>query len=167
MKIESSYGSDVCFEYWDTPVMYNEQLWLLAELRIMNNIHLFFKLNSDSPDDIYVTTISSRCPFRATDETYAYNCIGKYLKRKVPKDKSEKKCSTYKIWNTSFIEDIEENNALSDYVLQRDKNIFQYLIVTEDEYIEFISLDPLEWNFHKNVKIDELVNFYMKKSLGS
>lgn len=165
MKVESAYGNEVYLEDWNTPIMYNRQLWLLAELRIMNDIHLFFKLNSDSPDEIYVVTISSRCPLRITDETYAYNCIGKYLDRKVPRAKGEQSCSTLKLWNTSFIEDIEENNALSDYALQRDRNIFQYLIITEDEWIEFISLEPPEWNFHKNVKIDELANVYMKKSL--
>lgn len=165
MKIESAYGNDVWLEYWETPVMHYEQLWLLAELRIMNEIHFFFKLNSNSPDDIHVMTISFRCPLRITDETYAYNCIGKYLKRKIPREQGEKWISSFRLWNTSFIEDIEENNALSDYALQRDRNIFQYLIITEDEWIEFISLDPPEWNFHKNVKTDELVNVYMKKSL--
>ena len=103
---------------------------------------------------------------RITDETYAYNCIGKYLNRKVPRKKDEKRCSTLKLWNTSFIKDIEESNALSGYALERDKNIFQYLIITDDEWVEFISLNPIEWTFHKDVKLDELVNVYMKKSLG-
>jgi len=165
MKVESAYGNEVYLEDWNTPIMHNNQLWLVAELRIMSDVHLFFQLNSDSGDEFYAITISSRCPLRITDETYAYNCIGKYLSRKVPRKKDEKRCSTLKLWNTSFIKDIEENNALSGYALERDKNIFQYLIITDDEWVEFISLDPPEWNFHKNVKIDELVNVYMKKSL--
>lgn len=164
MKIESAYGDEVCFEYWDTPVMYNDQLWLLAELRTMNDIHFFLKLNSISPDDIHVLSISSGWPLRITDETYAYNCIGKYLKQKVPPQEEERHSSTYKIWNTSFIKDIEENNALSGYALERNKNIFEYLIITQDEYIEFISLDSPRWTFHEGAKIVELVNIYMKRS---
>ncbi|OFZ45969.1 MAG: hypothetical protein A2381_00220 [Bdellovibrionales bacterium RIFOXYB1_FULL_37_110] len=165
MKVESAYGNEVYVEDWNTPVMHSDQLWLLAELRILNDVHFFFKLNSDSPDDIYVITVSSFCPLRITDEAYAYTCIGKYVDRKVPREKNEKTSSTYKLWNTSFIKDVDENHALSNYAPERNKNIFQYLIVTQNEWIEFISLDPIEWRLHKNIKEDELVCFYLKKSL--
>ncbi|NOT77488.1 MAG: hypothetical protein HOP07_00635 [Bacteriovoracaceae bacterium] len=164
MKVKSSYGKEVYLEDWNTPIMHNEQLWLVAELRIMNGIHLFFKLNSSSRDEYYSFTISFRCPLRITDETYAHNCIGKYLNRKVIRPKDEQRSSTLKLWNTSFIKEIEENNALSGYAAERDKNIFQYLIITEDEWVEFITLSPIEWTFHKCIKIDELLNTYIKES---
>ena len=83
----------------------------------------------------------------------------------MPREKNEKTSSTYKLWNTSFIKDVDENHALSNYAPERNKNIFQYLIVTQNEWIEFISLDPIEWRLHKNIKEDELVCFYLKKSL--
>jgi hypothetical protein len=165
MKEESVYGNEVYLEDWNTPIMYNNQLWLVAELRIMNDIHFFFKLNSDSRGEYYTTTISSRCPLRITDETYAHNCIGKYLDWKIPRKKDNPGSSTLKLWNTSFIKDIEENNAMSGYALERNKDIFQYLIITNDEWVEFITLSPVEWSFHKDVKIDELISAYLKKSL--
>ena len=51
------------------------------------------------------------------------------------------------------------------YAKKRDKNYFEYLISTEDEYIEFITPIPPEWELHKNVKIDKLINEYVEKSL--
>jgi hypothetical protein len=56
-------------------------------------------------------------------------------------------------------------NALSDYAKKRDKNIFEYLISTQDEDIEIICKNPPQWAFHENVKMNKLVNLYMKKLL--
>lgn len=163
MRIESAYENEVCFEVWETPVIHNEQLWLIAELRIQGDIHFFFHLNSNSPD-IHVATISFRSPLRITDEDFADYCIEKYLKRKAPTKPSGKRPSTFKLWNTNFIKEIDENKALSDFAPERDKNIFQYLIVTQEEYIEFISEPPI-WNFHQNMELEDAINFYMKQSL--
>jgi hypothetical protein len=165
MKIKSEFVKGVYYERWKTPIMYNEQLWLTGILQTINQTHMFFGLNTDAPKNIHVMTFERFCPYRLTEEYLAYHCIGKYFRKKKPHNKRIKKCSTWKLWNTSFILDLETANALSDYAKKRDKNIFEYLISTQDEDIEIISFQPPEWTLHENVKMNKLVNLYMKKSL--
>jgi hypothetical protein len=164
MRVESTYGNEVYLEDWETPVMHNKQLWLLTSLTTINDIYFFFQKNSDDDVNIHVLTITGSSPLRFTDETYACNCIGKYLGRKTPRSKDEHWCSTFKLWNTSFIKEIEENNALSGYKLERNKDIFQCLIVTDSEWIEFIPVGPMLWELHSGRTIEDLVSLYLKKA---
>lgn len=165
MKIKSEFMKGVYYERWKTPVMHNEQLWLSGTLQTADKTHMFFSLNTDIPKDIHVMTFERFSSYRITEEYLAYHSIGRYLRSKKPHNKKIRKCSTWKLWNTSFILDMEIANALSDYAKKRDKNIFEYLISTQDENIEIISKHPPEWAFHENVKMNKLVNLYMKKSL--
>jgi hypothetical protein len=161
MKIESTYGNDVCFEYWDTPVMYKDQLWLLTQTYNANEVCFFFKMNAGS-DDIYVLSIPWTSPFRITEEGLGWSYIGNYLNRVIPKDKKEKLCSTFKIWNTSFAK-----NTYSARLLTEDERnpeeIFQYLVITEDVWIEFVDLDLIEWKFYKNADLSKLVIQHLEK----
>lgn len=161
MKIESAYGNDVYFKSWDTPVRYNEQLWLLSQVYDGSDIHFFFQLNHGS-DDIYVLSIPWTSPFRITEEGLGWKYIGDYLTRTTPKDKNEKMGSTYKIWNTSFAKNTYRSRPLS--VEERNpEEIFQYLIITQDVWIEFVTLDTLKWEFYKNTDPDKLVIKYIEQ----
>jgi hypothetical protein len=165
MKIKSEFVKGVYYERWKTPIMHNEQLWLAGTLQTTDKTHMFFSINTDIPKDIHVMTFERFSPYRMTEEYLAYHCIGRYFRSKKQQNKKIRKCSTWKLWNTSFILDMEIANALSDYAKKRDKNIFEYLISTQDEDIEIISKSPPQWAFHENVKMNKLVNLYMKKSL--
>ena len=160
MKIESAYGNDVCFECWDTPVMYNEQLWLLTQIYTGSDIHFFFQMNHGS-DDIYVLSIPWTSPFRITEEGLGWTYIGNYFVNETPEQQKEKKCSTYKIWNTSFAKNIYRARPLREDE-RNPEEIFQYLIITQDVWIEFVTLDIPQWEFYKNADPDKLVNAYMK-----
>jgi hypothetical protein len=164
MRVESAYGKQVCLEEWETPIMHNNQLWLLTSLTTINDIYFFFQKNSDDLVNIHVLTIPGSSPLRFTDESYAYHCIGKYLKRKIPKAKGEPICATFKLWNTSFITDLEEANVLSGYAKERDKEIFECLIITDSEWIEFIPMGPMLWEIHSGPTVEELVSLYLKKA---
>lgn len=161
MKIESAYGNDVCFEHWDTPVMYNKQLWLLTQVYTGSDIHFFFQMDHGS-DDIYVLSIPWTSPFRITEEGLGWKYIGNYLTRTTSKEKKEKRCSTFKIWNTSFAK-----NTYSARLLTEDERnpeeIFQCLIITQDVWIEFITLDTLKWELYKNADPDKLVIKYIEQ----
>ncbi len=164
MKEKSEFVKGVVRERWKTPVMHNDQLWLLYTLQVTTKIHFFFQLN-DKIKEIHVMTIGNGTPYRVTDESLGYHCIGRYFRTKKPFISKIKKCSSWKLWNTSFILDMETGNALSGYAKKRDKNYFEYLISSEDEYIEFITPIPPEWELRKNIKIEKLINEYLKKSL--
>ena len=157
---ESSYGNDVCFESWDTPVMYNEQLWLLTQIYNGSDVHFFFQKNHGS-EDIYVLSIPWTSPFRITEEGLGWKYIGNYFNRVNPKEKKEKKCSTFKVWNTSFAKNTYRSRPISVEEINPE-DIFQYLIITQDVWIEFITLDTLKWEFYKNADPDKLVIKYIK-----
>jgi hypothetical protein len=140
--------------------MYNEQLWLLTQVYTGRDIHFFFKMNHGS-DDIHVLTIPWTSPFRITEEGLGWSYIGNYLNRTTPKEKKEKRCSTFKIWNTSF----SKNTYSARLLTEEERNpeeIFQYLVVTEDVWIEFITLDTPKWKFYENADPYKLVMKYIE-----
>jgi hypothetical protein len=163
VKKKSEIVKEVIYEKWKTPIMHNNQLWLHFILQTITGIHFFFTLDQEKA--VHIMTIDSARAYRVTEESLGYHCIGKYFKSKKPLSNRVKKCSTWKLWNTSFILDMETGNALSGYAKKRNKKYFEYLISAQDEDIEFISYDEPVWEKRENVKIDKLINEYVKKSL--
>lgn len=164
MKKKSELVKEVIYEKWKTPIMHNNQLWLHFALQTMSGIHFFFSLD-DKKKEIHIMTIKRGSSYRLTEESLGYHCIGKYFKSKNLFSNRVKKCSTWKLWNTSFVLDMETENALSGYGKKRNKKYFEYLISAQDEDIEFISFTKPVWEKRENVKIDKLINEYVKKSL--
>jgi hypothetical protein len=161
MKIESAHDKDIIFENWNTPVIYNEQLWLLSQIYNGSDIHFFFQKNHGS-DDIHVLTIPWTSPFRITEEGLGWTYIGNYFINETPAQHKEKKCSTYKIWNTSFAKNTYRSRPLSEEE-RNPEDIFQYLIITQDVWIEFVTLDTIEWEFYENADPDKLVLKYIEQ----
>lgn len=162
--MKSDFINDVYLEHWRTPIMHNQQLWLQFVLHTGSTVHFFFSVN-DKAESIHVMTINCGWPYRVVDESLGYHCIGKYFRFKKEPLKKVKICSTWKVWNTSFILDMESANALSGYAKKRNKDYFEYVIATQDEYIEFISLNPPSWEFYQDIEIQKLINDYTEKSL--
>ena len=52
-------------------------------------------------DDVHELSIPWTSPFRITEEGLGWTYIGNYFVNETPAQQKEKKCSTYKIWNTS------------------------------------------------------------------
>ena len=111
-------------------------------------------------------TIGRGWPYRVMDEAYAYKCLGKYIvSAKEPKKKispGPKPYRTWKLWGTSFIKELDEGWELSGYQKPRDKNVFEYLIVTRDEWIEFVS-GPPRWKVLRNMTLKAAVHRYLKE----
>jgi hypothetical protein len=77
-----------------------------------------------------------------------------------------KKCfpfKTWRLWGTSWILELDTYLVLSDYAKTRDKNIHQFLIQTENEWIEFICPYEPDWKTYKNKSLQELMLYYSKK----
>jgi hypothetical protein len=163
MKIKSSAKKDILFACWDTPVMHNDQLWLLLALHLDMGTHFFFQRNYKSKKELYELILPGRESYRITDE--GLGIVRKYLRsEKQAKTKEMNRCSTFKIWNTPYAKDIFGSLPISKEELKA-KEIFQYYIYTQNELIEFISLTAPEWKLHKNTKLEKLVTKYMKESL--
>lgn len=62
---ESSDPDKVICDYWETPVLDSESLWLYRQLYTSNNNYFFFNKNTDRPEDpIYVLMIRGGTPSR-------------------------------------------------------------------------------------------------------
>lgn len=154
-------SENISFNIWNTPIMHNEQLWLLRQIFTGSDTHFFFQMNHGS-DDVYVLSIPWTSPFRITEEGLGWTYIGNYFVNKNPDQQKEEKYSTYKIWNTSFAKNTYRARPLTENE-RNPEDIFQYLIITEDVWIEFITLDTPKWEFYKNADPDKLVIKYIEK----
>lgn len=165
MKIKSKVGNDVYFEEWPTVVSKARYLWIISVLQTGNQVHFILQINKGKK--FYVLTAPRGCPFRLIDETYAVKCVSKYIvpdpsKNIKPLSVNKWRKKTWKIWGTAFINEVDENHALSNYEKEHDKNIFQYLVKTEDEWIEFIS-GPPTWRTYQNITLEALIAKILKE----
>ena len=171
MKFKSA-EKDVFFEKWKTPLSGAQNLWLDAVFQTISHTHFFFSISPHfekvkNRHDVHVMTIGRNWPYRLIEEAYAYKCLGKYFAYDPsnPKKKSTRRSGpqrTWKLWGTSFIKELDEGKALSDYEQERDKNIFECMIVTQDEWIEFVS-GPPRWELHPHTTVKMAVRRYLKE----
>lgn len=171
MKIKSR-EKDAFLERWKTPVSDAYLLWLSAVLQTASQVHFFFAIGLPSKKikkkhDVHVMTISRYWPYRVIEEEYAHSCIGRYFhthpsEKKYPPGFPIGQSRTWKIWGTSFIQELDRGKALSDYKEERDKNIFEYLILTEGEWIEFVS-GPPRWEVLHDTTVKMAVRHYLKE----
>lgn len=174
MKIKSKLKENVYFEKWETPLCRARHIWLVSFLQTGNRIHLFFSLEDKASSEIHVMTVSRLCPYRMTDQSHAIRLIANNLvpARIISSNRTKNKESflfkTWKLWGTNFINEVNENSALSGYKNENDENIFQYLIQTQNEWIEFIcALNPKwgpQWKMYKNKKLHSLLLYYVSKT---
>lgn len=171
MKIKSR-EKDAFYEKWKTPVGHAETLWLNAVFQSASRIHFFFSVarhfvRLKKKRDVHVMTIGRNWPYRLIEEEYAFSCLRHYISphpswSKENPDRRIPRSRTFKIWGTSFIHELDRGKALSDYKEERDKNIFEYFILTEDEWIEFVSPPP-RWEVLHDTTVRTAVRHYLKE----
>ncbi|OFZ29700.1 MAG: hypothetical protein A2622_10790 [Bdellovibrionales bacterium RIFCSPHIGHO2_01_FULL_40_29] len=169
MKIKSNAGKSVYFEQWSTPLDQVQSLWLSKAVMSASCLHLIFEQGKGTPNVKYVLTLNRRWPIRFTEEAHAVGCIGKYFEtdsknNKFPHNKKGYPIRTWKLWSTKYIKEINTNHSLSDYKRPKYKDIPQYLIITGDEWIEFIADCEPDWTIHKHTSIQKLIDSYSKKN---
>ncbi|MGE3609705.1 MAG: hypothetical protein AB7I27_08995 [Bacteriovoracaceae bacterium] len=163
MKKKSNQKNEIKCKYWETPVVNSENLWLARILSTDKYTFFFFVKNHYLPgNEFYVLTIGGGGyePFKITEEGLGWKTVGGLLKNKIPSKR--KKGSTYKVWNTPFAKmTFGALPITTKEYEQKDK--FQYVIRTNDTWIEFVSFVPPIWEHHKGIKLDRLVIQYLKK----
>ena len=147
-------------EYWDTPVLQSNELWLEMQFYTENQIVFFFKRNYDSPKNEYhVLTIEADSPFRIIEEGLGWKVVGDLLENNSAREEG-KRGRTFKVWNTQFA--IESCLGLAIPAEKYDvMEKFQYIIYTNDAWIQFVTFDPIKWEFHQNVPFKDLVLKYL------
>lgn len=160
----SKLEKDVFYERWDTPVKTADQLYLLAILNDDSYVHFFFERRCGETQERYELSVNSREAYRVTEEGMGRSCIGDLFNSKGPNDGiKNSKYRTYKFWNTAFAKNVYEGYALSEKSMEPGKT-FHYMVVSQDEYIEFFTLTPPQWTrLDKGTKIADLIAGYLKK----
>lgn len=163
MKNKSKIGYPIIFETWQTPVIQSNELWLVSQIFTTLDTHFFFKRNHDSPvNEYHVLTIDGDSPFRITEEGIGSNSVGNLVTIENAKVRESTKYRTFKVWNTSFA--IESFLGLAISAEEYDKmEKFQYIIYTNDAWIQFVTFDPIQWEFHQGIKLEDLVIQYLRK----
>lgn len=171
MKIRSE-EKDVYFERLRTPLTGASILTLKGVLQAGNYVHFFFEIWKEKywrtkKRDIHVMTIGAGWPYRLIEEEYAYACLGKYFERHggdLSKKRNRKPQRTWKLWGTSFIKELDEGRALSNYESIPNKNIVEYLVITEDEWIEWVECTPV-WCLLRNTTAKSAMKKYLEMDL--
>ena len=164
MRKRSEFFKDVFYEKWQTPISRGQNVPLWGVLQTLTHVHFFFTI--DSKKNCHVMTIDRIWPYRVIEEGYA-SCIDKYFRESTRQKKKIKRRSTgifrtWKLWGASFVKEIDEGFALSNYKMVHDENQFSYLVVAQDEKIEFISTKPT-WEVFHNTNAKKVMQNYLKK----
>lgn len=165
MKIQSRDYPDAYYERWKTPISEINYPYILLSgmLQTCRESHFFFEAYGSKK--IYVMSVINSYPYRVMDEGIASTCIMKYFNRDYPIKKSRgrprKRSSTWKLWGTGFIQELDENNELSGLGDPKNKNICQYLIQTCSKWIEIVDCEPV-WEVHRNIELKKLIEKFLK-----
>ena len=163
MKNKSKLGNSITFKTWESPVIQSNELWLEMQFFTGRHIYFFFKRNHDSPENEYhVLIIDGGSPFRITEERIGSNSVGNLVTIENVTVRESTKFRTFKVWNTQFaIESFRGLAIPKEEYEQMEK--FQYVIYTNDAWIQFVAFDSVQWSFHQDVKIEDLVIQYLRK----
>jgi hypothetical protein len=158
--MKNVFDEKVLCEYWDAPVLQSNELWLEMQFYTESQIVFFFKRNYDSPKNEYhVLTIEADSPFRITEEGLGWKVVGDLLENNTAREEG-KRGRTFKVWNTQFA--IESCLGLAIPAEEYDQmEKFQYIIYTNDAWIQFVTFDPIKWEFHQNVPLMDLILQYL------
>jgi hypothetical protein len=171
MKKKSELYPEVLYELWKTPVMDNPDYDLTVKcvLQAGDQVHFFLCYRKMEEKEMHVLSIPRGYPYRVMEEGYAYAGVGQYFRYKDSKKKrrsSGKYYSTWKLWNTRFIRELnggeKGKGELSGYGQIKLDKIIHYVVSTGGDVIEFIA-PTMHWEIHKNMKIEQLLELYAKK----
>jgi hypothetical protein len=164
MKKQSKLHPEVVYVRWKTPLSNGGKIKLESTLRTSRYIHFFFTLEKEEYKKIYVMSASNRT-FRVLDPAAGKISVGKYFDGNGDKKGKTTMSPTYptwKLWETNLINELDANLELCCFTPESHKDICEYLVITEDEWIEIIDSKP-DWRSYSDIEIGKLLEHYVKK----
>jgi hypothetical protein len=156
MKRRSKQYPEVFYEQWKTPISENKNIVLERTLQTITQIHFFFCTEGEENKKVHVMTVRKSSPLRVMEQKLAKTCIGKYFG-------TSPRHLTWKLWETRFIRELDEgSHALSRYRQERDKTIFEHLVMAKNKWIQVVDDEP-EWKVYRGIHVDNLVEQYARK----
>ncbi|MBP9681372.1 MAG: hypothetical protein KBD76_08200 [Bacteriovorax sp.] len=157
----SSSNTNTTIAYWETPIVDHRFLWLAQQAYTGLNNYFFFENDIETPaNPIYVMTIGAGETFKISDESDSSLRIDQLLQNR-PSSLRER-ARSFKIWNSPLA--LEASYTLGMTSKEYDEiEKFQFLIITQDETIEFLTLKEPTWEIYEGVKLEDLVIQYIKR----
>jgi hypothetical protein len=162
MKDNTTNPDKIITEYWETPILDSQYLWLYRQLYTSLNNYFFFNKDTDEPlSPIYVLTLPCRDTFKISDEGDSTMRIVELLKNR--KSSYRTKGRSFKVWNSPLAIEVCRSLPIPNEEYKQIEK-FQYVILAQDETIEFVTFNPPKWEIHHNILLDELVIQYLRKN---
>jgi hypothetical protein len=159
--MNKSDKNQIICEHWETPVIGSESLWLYRLLYTHFNTYFFFHKDRDEINDpVYVLSIRGRETFKISDEGESTNRIHELLKYKPPYHIKWPK--TFKVWNSPLAIEVCRGLAIPKEEYEQMEK-YQYIVLAQNETIEFVTNKEPKWEIHQNILLDDLVIQYLKK----
>jgi hypothetical protein len=154
---------NVFFEPWQTPLMSQQTVGFVGILNTNWLVHFCLSLHRQK--EIHVVTIPSGAPYRVFEEAHLA-FLDKYFETDMTEEQfsllGSRFCQTWKLWNTDYIKEMDEGYCISGYGSDYDPKIFQCLIKTQEQWIEFIYPNPI-WKVFENSNFETVVNYYLNE----
>lgn len=156
-----SSDKNIISEYWESPIVDHQFLWFSQQVYTGLNNYLFFENDIDGPaDPIYVMTLGAGETFKISDESDSSIRIDKLLKNSLPSPRQRGR--SFKVWNSPLA--LEASYTLGMTSKEHDEiEKFQYVIITQNEIIEFSTFKEPKWEIYEGIKLEDLVIQYVKK----
>ena len=126
-------------------------------------VHFCFELFQKK--DKFVVSFPSGNPYRVYEEAH-YTFLDKYFNTDLKEEELSllrpKICQTWKLWNTEYIKEMDEGYCISGYDNEHNKEICQYLIKTQSDWVEIIYPNP-EWKFFETTSFDKIIKYYLRE----
>jgi len=168
MKYQSTYDPNIFVEKAeDMPICCLDGLDLVSIFH-RSRPHFFFsgwKKNKNRKSHVgYYLKYYSLSPYRIMEEDAAHATVWKYLRdNKQYRRSSKGLCTTYRLWGTPYIKEMNTRGTYSDYKEDAKNKVFQLMIITDDETIEIIAPQKMKWVKYDPKKIKSILNDLIKK----
>jgi hypothetical protein len=156
-----SSDTNIRSEYWETPIVDHQFLWFSQQVYTGSNNYFFFENDNDGPTDpIYVMKIGAGETFKISDESDSSIRIEKLLKNNLPP--SRPRGRSFKVWNSPLALEASFTLGMTSKEYNEIEKI-QYVIIAQNEVIEFSTLKEPNWEIYEGIKLEDLVVQYVKK----
>lgn len=158
---ESFDPDKVICDYWKTPLLDSKALWLERQLYTGYNNYFFFTKNGHVPKSpIHILSIRWGDTFKISEEGEGMFWINRLLKNKKPSRR--KRGRTFKVWNSQLALEVTEG-MLYPEAEYRKMEKFQYVVLAQDESIEFVTYDEPKWELHHGMSLNDAVTMCLER----
>lgn len=164
-RVQSIASKKVYFAKAETPISHAKQLNLEVIFHFGKFTHFVFRSKCKNESEKYHSLkVDRNAPHRVTEENLAYSSVLKYFKSTTSLSLSRSaKCNVYVLWGTPYIQEMNFGGDLSNYKKGDAGEVFQIMIITEDEIVEFVAPQVIQWKERESTNLENIITDLTKE----